>query len=128
MRDLLDLLSYGQLQLVDIREILIAAGFRQANDFFCQSFSACSALFPNFGEFYRYAEILAAFADQFHFGIRIRGEFIDGHNNGKLVNLRDVADVFQQVGEPFFEKREVLRTQIRLGNAAVVLESADGGH
>ena len=56
------------------------------------------------------------------------GEAVDGDHAGQAEDGGDVLHVAQQVGQAALQGFQVLRAQVGLGHAAVVLQGADGGH
>ena len=59
---------------------------------------------------------------------RVAGEAGQGHHCRQTVDLRDVLDVPQQIGETPAQGCRVLRGQLGLIGAAVELQSPDRGH
>ena len=59
---------------------------------------------------------------------RVAGEAVQGHHRRQAIDLRDVLDVPQQIGDASAQGCRVLRGQLSFIGAAVELQSPDRGH
>ena len=100
----------------------------QTHDFLGQLYAAFAALCPNLGKSNVDTELLALGANQVDFRLGISGELVDGDNTRETEYLSDVFHVLKQVGKTLFQRLEVFLVQIRLGNAAMVLQCANCGN
>ena len=100
----------------------------QAYHFLRQSRAAGTALGPHLAESHIHPKLSAFFFHQFQLCRRVCWEGIDGHHAGQAEHVFDVVHVLEQVGQALFQGLQVLLVQLRLGGAAVVLQSPDRGH
>ena len=125
-RDGVELLLDGHVELIAEAEVVGLVA--QAHDLVGQGLAALAALCPHLGERHVHAQLLALGLDEVELGLGVGREGVDGHDAGQAIDVLDVGDVLQQVGHASLERLEVLRGEVGLGHAAVVLECADGGH
>ena len=97
----------------------------EADDLLREGLSAFAALGPYLGQNDVYAELSALILHQLDLCGRICGELVDGDYAGKAVYVADIADVLEEVGKTPLKGFQVLRVQISLGYAAVVLKASD---
>ncbi len=121
-----DLFLDGAVQLVGEGEVVRL--FAQTDNFLSQLDAAFAALAPNLGQSNVDAQLLALRLDELQFGLGVGGEAVDGHHAGQLVNLGDVLNMLQQVGQTFFQSLQVLLAGLGLGHAAVVLQGSCGSN
>ena len=124
--DGLDLVGDGTLEPVGEAEVVGLVA--EAHDLASQRLAALAALGPDLGERDVDAELLALGLDEVELGLGVRGEGVDGDDDVQAEDLLHVLDVLEEVRQASLERLEVLRTEVGLGNAAVVLERAHGRH
>ena len=123
--DGLDLGLDGLVQFIERVEVrgLLAGG----DDLFRQVDRTLASLGEVLAEGEGHAESLHLPGEDGDLRIGVGGEAVDGHHH-RHTELFHVFDVLFQVGQALFQGGGVLRRELRLGHAAVVLQRPDGSH
>ena len=82
---------------------------------------------PHFAQGDFHAAFGAGFFDERQFGVAVALEAVDGDDDRQAEGVFQVVDVFEQVGQAFFQRGDVFRAERVFGDAAVVFQRAHGG-
>ena len=124
--DVADLFLDGLVELIGEGEVVRLVA--QTDDLVGQRDAAFAALAPNLGQSNVDAQLAALILDELQLGLGVLREAVDGHNARQLVDLGDVPDMLQQVGQALLQSLEVLDAGLGLRHATVILQGADGGN
>ncbi len=133
LRDGLYLLRQGEVILVGVFEgrstaAVFVSLFAEAHHLISQSQTAFATLRPHLGKRNVHTQLVALRLYQIQLCLGISREGIDGYHTGQLVDLGDVLHMLEQVRQARLERLQVLRVEIFLGHAAMVLEGAHRSH
>ena len=92
-----------------------------------ERFAAFAAMRPYFAQRDFHAALGAGFFYQRQFGVAVALEAVDGDDHRQAEGVFQVVDVFEQVGQAFFQRGDVFRAERVFADAAVVFERAHGG-
>ena len=93
---------FAEAGRIGVAKLQVLGGFGLRAEFdhgVRQIFAACTAFFPHSAHDDLHAERGACLLQQLHLGIRITGEMVDGNDDRKFEYLRQIFNVFEQIGQ-----------------------------